>query len=443
MPCRKKCVPTVSECPHAPPCDRLLSLDELIDIGLTNNPLTKQSWHTARAAAYDLGVSESSLFPTVVGTESVTAPANYGTSGTVISGNTIDSVVGVGSFRGRSSGKVPYITSDLTVSYLLLDFGGRFAQIMASRQALIAANWTHNRTLQTVILSVLQGYYNYLSAKGILEAREKDLKDSATNLESAKAQFEAGVVMKVDVLQAQSNYVNAQLQVEIARGQLKVAGGQLATALGWPAHVTVCVAPLPEVLPLDVIKENLCTLLEVAKLERPDLAATYAAYLQATDEIKVAESSSKPTIGLTADAQRTDFINRPKLSNSSQTAALSLNVPIFAGWMYENRIASARESAEAAYAAWKNQEEAVLLSVVTSYYAYTTSIETVQFSEEYLGYAQEAYDAALLGYKLGTNSILDVLAAQVTLSNARTQWIQARNTFLTSTANVAYSIGML
>lgn len=444
IPRHKPCPPKNIECPEQTPCEKLLELDELIDIALLNNPLTKQSWHIARAAAYNLGISESALYPNVVGTETITAPANYGSSGTIISGGTTtDLVVGGRGFRGRSSGKTPFVTSDITVSYLLLDFGGRCAQIEASRQALLAADWMHSRTIQSVILSVLQGYYNYLNAIGILEARENDLKDSGTNLESAKAQFEAGVVMKVDVLQAQSNYVNSQLQVETARGQVHTTRGQLATALGWPANTKVCVVPLPEKLSLDVIQESLCTLLEIAKLQRPDLIALYAQFLEAKAEVTVAESSGRPTLTITGDTQRTDFINQPSFNNSSQTAALALNVPIFAGWLYENQTASAKETALAAYASWKNQEEVVLLNVLTSYYAYTTAIETVQFSEEYLAFAQEAYEAAHLGYKMGTNSIIDLIAAQVTLSNARTQRIQARTQFLTSIANVAYSIGKL
>lgn len=445
VPCRGGCVPKSVDCPEAGPCETLLYPDELLDIALRNNPQTKQSWHFARAAAYNLGAAKSALYPTLTGSETVTAQANHG-GGTVVSGGTgsTDTVVSSGALgRRRGGSDVPFITSEITLSYLLFDLGGRCAQIEAARQALLVADWTHNRTIQNVMIAVLQGYYGYLNAQGLLEAREKDLHDSKTNLDAAEAQFAMGVTTRVDVLQARSNYVNAQLQVETARGQVNTTMGQLATALGWPANRQVCVQPLPEELPLDAISENICTLLEVAKVERPDLTAAYNNYLQAEANVVVAESASKPTVSLNADAQRSDFINRPKLRSSQQSAAVAVNFPIFSGWLYENQIASAKETAEAAYAAWKNQEESVLLNVVTSYYAYTTAVEAVKFSDEFLRFSQEAYEAALLGYRLGTNSWLDVLTAQLSLSAARTQWIQARTQFLTSIANVSYAIGTL
>ena len=108
-----------------------------------------------------------------------------------------------------------------------------------------------------------------------------------------------------------------------------------------------------------------------------------------------------------------------------------MNVPIFTGWLYENQIASAKENACSALAAWKLTELNVLLDVVTAYNAYTTAVQSVEYSDEYLKYSQEAYDAALLGYRMGANSIVDVLNAQMTLSNARSQWIQTRTQLFT------------
>lgn len=451
--------PASFDTPYVPRCKRLSAIspnmeppenttelypDQLIDIGLSNNPLTRQSWHLARAAGYDLGAAKSALYLTFEGSETITAPATHGGPGgtAIATGGTSDAILAVGP-RGRGTGNIPFVTSVISVNYLLLDFGGRCAEIRAAQQALLTADWTHNRVMQTVVLNVLNAYYNYNYALGIVKAREADLKDSQAGLDAAQQQFEAGVITKLDVLQAQSNTVNVKLQLETARGQVKTTRGQLATNLGWPADIELSVAPLPKELPLDAISSDLHELVEQAKIDRPDLAASYANYRRLQAEVIVAESAGLPTITLDGLAQRNDFINHSFFNNSSQNISITLNVPIFAGWLYENQTASARENAEAAYADWKNRENGVMLDVVTNYTNYNVAVENVGSSEDYLNFATETYEAALAQYKGGVGSYLDVLTAQLTLSQARTQYIAARTQLLTSLAGVAYAVGQL
>ncbi len=436
----KPCPFTECVCPDD--CSPLLDACELLDIGLRNNPRTQQTWFNARAAAFNLGAAKSALYPDVEGAETLATSDTFGAGGA--GGNVTSSSSGIvtGS-RSRFSGGKQWITSDISLSYLLLDFGGRCASIAQARDALWVANWNHNRMVQTVMVNVLNSYYNHIYALGLRGAREQDLQDAEKSLEAARAQFEAGVTTKVDLLQIQSLYYNAKLQLESARGQVKTTLGQLATAVGWPADSCIQIAALPSELPLDLVADDMCCLLTMAKDSRPDLASAYAAYLESKAAVAVAESNQLPTLTFASDAQRTDVYQNPQLNGSSQSAAITLNVPIFTGWLYENQVASAKENACSALASWKLTELNVLLDVVTAYYAYVTAVESVQYSDEYLRFSQEAYDAALLGYRMGTNSILDVLNAQLTLSNARSQWIQTRTQLFTSVANMSYAVGTM
>lgn len=60
--------------------------------------------------------------------------------------------------EAESIGPSRILAHNLSISYLLLDFGGRQATIEAAKQALYYSNWTHNRQIQRVIISVLQAY---------------------------------------------------------------------------------------------------------------------------------------------------------------------------------------------------------------------------------------------------------------------------------------------
>lgn len=415
----------------------------LIDVALRNSPQTQNTWRTARATAYDVGVAKSALYPYIEASETVNATTSHGGGST--GGSFSGGLSGAfGTSGSRGSGNVEFVTLDLSLTYLLLDFGGRCETIRGAYEALHASNWTHNRMVQTVIVTTLEAYYNYQLYVGLIEARTQDLKDAVQNREAAKQQFETGISTVVDLLQAEANEVNAKLQLVTAEGQANIALGQLSTAIGWPAYACLTVGALPEDLPIEDISADMCYLVDIAKSVRPDLAAAYAAYVQAKANIGVQISAALPTISLAGDASRTHYFgNNSALNGSAQRAAISLNMPVFSGWLYENQIAGARESAAAAFATWRSTELSVLLDVVTAYYTYSTAVEGLAYSNQYLEFATKAYDAAFENYKQGAGSWLQVLTAQIALSDARARIVQARTSLLTAAAQIAYSVGTM
>ena len=431
-----KLVETPSCEPHclaAVDSSHVLTPDELLDIALRNNPQTGQSWHSARAAAYNVTVSQAPYYPLVTLTET---GALFHVSGAG-AGSSSSPVPTSGSGSNRE------LQSSLSLSYLLLDFGGRSATVESARQALAAANWAHNRTVQTVMISVLTAYYNYAYAIGLVDARQQDLHDLADDLDAARHQLEAGVGTKVDLLQAQANWVNGQLQLQSAEGLRDTALGQLALALGWPANAQFNVVAPPQQLPVDAVSEDVNTLVERAKRERPDLASAYSAVLQARSAVDVAKSAAWPTLGLGGQLARTDFSKGGSLNGQSQGVALSLSIPIFTGFLDKYQVAAAREVEEQTYAAWQTAEANALMDVVTAYYNYKTAVQNMGYTKQYLDYAQEAYNAALLSYKMGTDSLIDLLNAQETLSDARAQYVQSRTQFFTAVATISYAVGTL
>ena len=118
-----------------------LKLADVIDIALRNNTATSASWADARSAAASYGAARGQYYPTLTingtGTALKTVPSNVPVSLTR-------------RFYGAT----------VNLSWLLLDFGGRSGSIGVAREALLAADWTHNATLQNVVLDVEQAYFD-------------------------------------------------------------------------------------------------------------------------------------------------------------------------------------------------------------------------------------------------------------------------------------------
>ena len=85
----------------------------------------------------------------------------------------------------------------------------------------------------------------------------------------------------------------------------------------------------------------------------------------------------------------------------------------------------------------------VIKEVTTSHFNVKSSAQTVECAKDYLDAAKKRFDIAISNYKAGTANILNVLAAQSSLADARAKDAKAKRDWFVSIANLAYSTGSL
>ena len=410
------------------PTRKTYPLAELIHVALTNNPSTRDAWEQARAAAARWGASRGEYYP------SITGDAN-----------------GFGIGGDSSSGY--YGNVGLSLSYLLLDFGGRAASVESARQALMAANWNHNQVIQDVLRDVPQAYYTYLGNKAKVRASESNLEEALTSLKSTEQRKKAGVSTIADVLQARSKVDQVRLNLATNRGAVKISHGNLATVVGWPANARFEVAEEPEALPLESITENTGELIHIALMDRPDLASARAAVAQSEAEVKKAESDLWPKLtaignagwsGIDGNIDEGDYLSGGGSISSSGVSyygGLSLQFPLFEGFSLRNRVRAAQADLEARSAQLRAKEESVIADVWTAFYNMQTAGQQLESSETLLISAKESYRVSLARYRAGVTDIVELLNAQSTLASARAQRVQARTDLFTSYAELLHAIG--
>src|SRR5437870_721545 len=289
-----------------------LKLTDVIDIALRNNTATSAAWADARAAAATYGAAKGQYYPTIV------------LGGTAQAIKRIASG-GVGAAKQQSFGP------NVNVSWLLLDFGGRSGSIDVTREALLAADWTHNATLQSVVLAVEQAYFLYLGTKGLLDAQQTALKEAETNLEAAEQRHRVGLATIADVLQARTALSQARLALESTEGDLQTTRGALALSMGLPANVPYDIAVPSDTSPPLGVVEDVDTLIARAVRERPDLAAQRAQLEQARARVSVARSQALPSLSVGGNVGETSFYDTLSRSfgpfRHSYSATLTLSLP--------------------------------------------------------------------------------------------------------------------
>lgn len=402
-----------------------LSLAQLVDVALRNNPATREAWHFARAAAAEVGIKRAEFFPAVELDGSITRQKSAAVGGRF-------------TFLQTTYGPAA------SLNWLLFDFGGRTADVAQAQAALYAADWGHNAAIQDVVLLVAQEYYAYLNAKALVVARQANLEEGKRNLEAAEERHRAGVATIADVLQAKTFVSQARLNLQDAEGQVQVIRGSLATAVGVPATVPVDVGELPQDLPLDTVKKSVEELIGRAMAERPDLAARRFEVEAAQRHIQSVRADGLPKLLASGTLNRTYYYKSTGAPFSDNyTGSILLRIPVFTGLdtVYSTR--QAREEAEATKATAEKTADLVTLDVWTGYYDVKTASQRVLTSRDLLASAQQSAEVAQGRYKEGVGSILDLLTAQAALATARAQEVEARSLWFLAMTRLAHATGAL
>lgn len=433
--------------------ENALNLAELIDIGLQNNPSTKQTWAMARSAAAQYGIVLSDFYPNIQFTSQYTRVR--GTFGPP----TVFSSLGPTSSSSGSSGGVPassqgavtsssnslYSTTagpDVELSYTLFDFGQRTSAAIAAREALYFADWSHNQEIQSVIQTIMDDYYVYLYQLRVLSSNEANLETACASLDAANQKFSLGLAALGDVAQARTQYLQAKINLTSQKQNVENSFAQLAVDLGLPANVGFKVQPMPDEVQAEPMLESVDELVALAQTQRQDLLAAQADYRSKDALVVNAERAIYPVLATDLDIGKYWFQDNQRESYH-WVAELTLSFPLFQGFFHKNNLNKARANRDQSVAKLVQTELGVIQNVATSHMYVKTSAQNLKDTDEYLKAAELEFNIALSSYKAGTKTILDVLSAQSSLADARSKKAGAQKNWYTSLASLAYATGSL
>ena len=401
-----------------------LALSDAIALALCHNPQTREGWARIQAAVAGVGSARAAYLPSLTGSAGLTRDVTN-------AANPLNESAGTS------------LTPGLTLDYLLLDFGGRSATHQQTRSALLAADFSHQNTLQTVLFAALKAYYQLYASNAAVVAADASLQASDSSLAAAGLRHKVGAASLADKLQAETAQAQAVLKLEQAKNQQLLAKGALANALGLSPDAALT---LPSAAPMPLKDQDalaVAGLLEQAKKQRPDLAANAAQLAAAQANIQYQQAAGLPKLSLTAGQQWANDFNHSGRNRDGSSLGLNLSIPIFTGFDRSYQIEGARQQALAQAAANQTAENAALLEVWNSHSNFHTAQQTLRMTDALLSSAEQSERVALGRYKAGAGSITDLLTVQAQLADARQQRVQAQYGWLTSKADLLRAVGAL
>lgn len=401
-------------CATALPATALTALDA-VDLALCNHPQTREVWASARVQAALVGVAKSGWLPNLDASASATR-FQYDE----------------GSFNRRAAA--------LTLSWLLVDFGQRSANVENAQQLLAAAAATQDATVQSLFLAALQTYYAGQAAQAAVISATEAERAARESFQAADTRYGVGVGTPADRLQAQTALSQATLNRIRAEGDARNALGTLANALGFEAQQKIVLADLPALPAELVFQKEVDAMIGEAQGRRPDLKAAEAQLKAAEASVDLARAQGRPTVSLAAGPS---WQNSAGVVTQGGSIGLTLNVPIFAGFDTTYRVRSAAALADVRAAQRDRLRNQVALDVWKSYQSLTTATQSLTMTADLVASAEQSERVALGRYKAGVGTVLDLLNAQSALASARLQRIQAQLDWNVYRATLAQSMGAL
>ena len=402
---------------------RKYSLADVVDIALRNSPATRLSWSQARAAVDAFGSSRGRLFPSLAAGLAISRSQSVAQP-------------------GRPAGERSQYGPSLSIAYTVLDFGGRSGTIDVARQTAIAADFTHNATVENTILEVEAAAFTYLATRSLRDAAKADLEMATAALNAAEERRRVGLATIADVLQARTARSQSELALQTLDGTLMVTRGGVAVAMGLPANAPFDMPEIPAQDSVFFVAQSVDSLIDMAVRNRPELSTSRAQAQAAQSQIRVARSANSPVLALTSTGANngSDVVG---FGGRTYAINLGVSVPVFNGYSNQFDIAAAKDQYQAALARAAATKQQIIQQVFTAYYTLKTSTDRVRTSRDLLASATQSETVARERYREGVGSIVDLLIAQSALANARAQSVNARWQWRTALAQLAHDVGVM
>ena len=382
--------------------NKALSLKDLLNVAICNNPTLATSYMQAKSAEASYGKALSAYLPSLDASANIKGARNKNTS------------AADDGWQNSSS-----IGGSLTLSWLVYDFGSREADRDIAQKMLEQANFTKNQTLQDTVFNVISAYYSLLSAQEALTVAKTNEETYLKSYQIALKKYELGLVKLSDKLQAETSLGQSQYAVAESEAALTKARGKLAELLNLSAATELDLAEVTLSAEDGKFEGDPKDLIDEALARRADIKASEAATAAAKLAIDKAEAANYPSISFSTGASATDNLSGGSGQSYSGNIGLGISVPLFTGFANTYSTITKRYDYEAQKDKLAALESNIRQDVWNKYQDYVTSVKNYDISQKLFISASESFKVTSGAYKAGKGNILELLNAQAALAEAR------------------------
>lgn len=305
------------------------------------------------------------------------------------------------------------------------------------------ANYQYNqvgvqRTYNEMRSTVTDGYFTMLQADNMQKLSAESVARLEDHLKNVQAQYDVGVVAKVDVLRSQVELANAKQTLIQAENSYQVAEANMNKIVGLPMDTNL---KLDNLLVYNAYDKNMDDCLAYAAEHRPELMQAQYNVDAAKGALMVARSGHMPQVAASASQSWSDT-NWPGDEKGNWGVGVNVSMNVFDTGVTLSKIHGAEADLKKAEETYRNTVDSVNLDVRSNYLGLREAEKRISTTKLAVEQADEDYRIAQLRYMSGVGTNTDVLDAQVALTQAKTNYTQALYDYNTSKTALETSIGV-
>ncbi len=413
------------------------SLEQAIDAALANNPELNIMQARIEQANAQLGESLASFYPQIKTSLSYQHSNNPAQAfALIIAQRRLDMQSG----NFNNPGFVDDYRPQVSASYSLFRGGQDYYNSQAAELNSEAAELEKSAARNRLVNHVTAAYYGELAAMDANTISQRSIESVQSQLHQTQLGYEAGTVLKSDLLSLQVQLAEAQDAQIHAANAIELAQNMLKTLLGLDANDSFAINPaanknLPE------SPANFEHLINQALAQHPELKAAEKRVAIAEQQLSAAKAAHLPK----ADAFVSYGSNSKDLTYNSNrdnlTAGVMVEMDVFSGFATqekinkaEHQLTAAKESARQNRLQIENDLKAAQLKLQEALHRAEVSNSASQAAEEALRLVNQQRQA-------GVVTVSRYLETQVALEKALSRQVSARFDALRAEAALKQAIG--
>ncbi|EGO62953.1 TolC family protein [Acetonema longum] len=396
-----------------------LTLEESIQLALTNNPAVKMAETNKTKASWGVKAARANKAPSVTLTHTSSRVRSDPSKSAGVSqiGERFENVADL-TWPIYTSGKVEGTIAQAKLGLKVAELGTAEAR-------------------QQIKLEATTAYFNLLQAGHLVTLNQESVDRLAAHLKNVQAQYAAGTVAKTDVLRSEVELANAQQDLIQVQNSADLAAAALNNVLGLPLDTQITIK---DQLKQEAVEWTMEESIGKAMADRPDAAQAKTNVQIAKYGVTVARSDRYPTIALFASQGYNDD-EFPGDDNSNWAVGVSATWNVFDSGLSRSKVRQSQADLEYAKLQQKQALDGVELEVRQAYLNVREAEKRIATNQVAVNKAEEDYKIAQVRYTSGVGTNLDVIDSEVALTRAKTNYIQALYDYNTSRAQLEKAVG--
>ena len=414
---------------------RIVTLEEALASAREHQPQLHQARATAAAADARAGQALAPLLPQLNASasylrttaNSIARPGSSGTQGACPAGQVCSP------WRTFNA-----YSDQIGLSQLIFDFGGAPSRLSAARANAQAAQESERAALLTLELNVRQAYFDARANRALVKVAEESLANLNRHLAQIQGFASAGTRPEIDLVQARTDTANARVQLINAQNGWETSRVQLNAAMGLPGSIDYDLAdePVPPVAGEDDAGD---ALFDEAGKARPELASLEEQVRAQQLTVRAFEAQYLPSLsgnlGFVQGGGALDHLGW------NASAGLTLNWNIFQGGLTRQQIREAEANLAGVVAQLDLVRQQLRVDVDTARLSVKAGKVATSASQEVVVNARERLRLAEQRYQVGVGSSIELGDAQVAVTQAAAQAVQADDRLAVARAQLLHALG--